>query len=181
MVAAGVGHHAVGAEVVAAPHDRDESADAVFVEPHGGDFGVGLLGGEQHVDPLAARFGFANESRQVAIGVRPGYDVDARRPFEQLFLQPLGHAAEDADDQRGFVAPQPFHVGQPAPDALLCIVADRAGVYQDHVGLLLVFGVDVALLLHYRNHDFRIADVHLTTVGLDVEFSACPRKRPQGI
>ena len=56
------------------------------------------------------------------------YDVDARRTLGESFLQPLGHAADDADHQSGTEFAVTFHLGQPAPDALLGVVADRAGV-----------------------------------------------------
>ena len=85
LTAPGVGNHAVGAEVVAPAHDRHEGAHAVAVEAHGGDLGVGLLGRKQHVDALAARLGAAHQARQVAVGVRPGHDIDARRSLRPAF------------------------------------------------------------------------------------------------
>ncbi len=181
LAAAGVGHHAVGAEVVAAAHDGDEGADAVLIQPHRGDFGVGLLGGEQHVDPLAARLGLADQARQIAVGIGPGDDVDPGGALDELLSQTLGHAADDADDERGTGFPQPFHLGQAAPDALLGVVADGAGIDEDDVGLLGIVGMDVALLLHDRDDDLRIADVHLAAVGLEVELTTDARKGTQRI
>ena len=42
-------------------------------------------------------------------------------------------------------------------------------------------GIDIALLLHDRNDDFRIADVHLTAVCFDKKFTARTLQRTQSI
>lgn len=52
FAAAGIGHHAVGTEIIASAHDGHIGAHAVAVEPHGGDLGIGLLRGEQDVHAL---------------------------------------------------------------------------------------------------------------------------------
>ena len=178
LAAPGVGDHAVGTEVVAPPHDRHEGAHAVAVEAHGGDFGIGLLGRKQHVDTLAARLGLAHQARQVAVGVRPGHDIDARRSLDQLLAQAFGHAADDAHDKTRIRAPVAFHLGQTAPDALLGVVADRAGVDQDDIGLADAVRIDIAFALHERNDDLRVADVHLAAVGLDEKFASGALQRP---
>ena len=64
---------------------------------------------------------------------------------------------------------QTLHLRKASPDALLGIVANRAGVNQNHISLLDILGVDVAVLLHNRYHNLRIADIHLATVGLNEE------------
>ena len=181
FAAAGIGHHAVGAEVVAAAHDGDEGAHAVAVEPHGSDLGIGLLGREQDIDALAARFGFAHKPGQVAVGVRPGHDIDAVRSFDQLLLQALGHTADDAHDQSGVGPAVAFHLGQTAPDALFGIVADRTGVDQDNVRLVDPVGIYVPLALHHGDHDLGVADIHLAAVGFDKKFASGARQGAQCI
>ena len=169
-----VGHHAVGAVVVAAAHDGHEGAHAVAVEPHGCDLGVGLLARQQDVDPLAARTGFAHQLRQVAVGVWPRYDIHGILAFGQALLQPLGHAADDADEHPLPAAAQAPQLGQTAPDALLGIVADRTGIDQDDVRLPGIVGVAPPFALHDRHDDLRIADVHLAAVGLYEQFFTLP-------
>jgi hypothetical protein len=66
---------------------------------------------------------------------------------------------------------QAAHLSQTTPNALLGIVANRAGVNKDYIRLLNLIGVEVTLLLHYGNHNLGVADIHLTTVGFDKEFA----------
>ena len=138
-------------------------------------------GREQDIDALAARFGFAHKPGQVAVGVRPGHDIDAVRSFDQLLLQALGHTADDTHDQSGVGPAVAFHLGQTAPDALFGIVADRAGVDQDDIGLTDILGVDVSLPLHQGDHDLRVADIHLAAVGFDKKFASGARQGAQCI
>ncbi len=181
FAAAGVGHHTVGTEIIASAHDGHIGAHAVAVEPHGGDLGIGLLRGEQDVHPLAARLGLAHQARQVAVGIRPGHDVDAVRALDQFLLEAFGHAADDAHDEPRFGPAVAFHLGQTPPDTLLGIVADRAGVDQDDIGQADILGVDVSLPLHQGNHDFRVADIHLAAVGFDEKFASGARQGAQCI
>ena len=69
-------------------------------------------------------------------------------------------------------------LGQTAPDALLGVVADRAGVDQDDIGLADAVRIDIAFALHERNDDLRVADVHLAAVGLDEKFAPGALQRP---
>ena len=181
LAAPGIGHHAVGTEVVASAHDRHEGAHAVAVETHGSDLGIGLLGREQHVDALAAGLGLADQARQIAVGVGPGHDIDAVGPFDQLFAQTLGHAADDAHHQPRTFAPVALHLGQPAPDALLGVVADRTGVDEYDIGLVDPVRIDVTLALHDGDDRLGVADVHLTAVGLDEQPASRSFERPQCI
>ena len=61
---------------------------------------------------------------------------------------------------------------------LLGIVADRAGVDQDDIGLADAVRIDIAFALHERNDDLRVADVHLAAVGLDEKFASGALQRP---
>ena len=58
--------------------------------------------------------------------------------------------------------------------ALLGVVAYRAGVYQYDIGLFGTVGIDIAVLLHYRDDDLGIADIHLTAVGLYEQLRPAP-------
>ena len=51
------------------------------------------------------------------------------------------------------------HLPQTSPNALFGIISDRTGIDQNDIRLLDLVGIDIALLLHDRNDDFRIADV----------------------
>ena len=73
------------------------------------------------------------------------------------------------------------HLPQTPPNTLFGIISDRTGIDQNDIRLLDLVGIDIALLLHDRNDDFRIADVHLTAVCFDKKFTARPLQRTQGI
>ena len=64
---------------------------------------------------------------------------------------------------------------------LLGIVADRAGVDQDDIGLTDILGVHVSLPLHQGDHDLRVADIHLAAVGFDEKFASGARQGAQCI
>ena len=66
-------------------------------------------------------------------------------------------------------------------NALFGIISDRTGIDQNDIRLLDLVGIDIALLLHDRNDDFRIADVHLTAVCFDKKFTARTLQRTQSI
>ena len=54
-------------------------------------------------------------------------------------------------------------------DLLLGLIADRAGVIEDEVGIF--FALDLAIALRdERAHDlFRVVEIHLAAKGLDVK------------
>ena len=175
----GVGHHAVRAHVVTAAHDRHESADAVAVEPHGRDLGIGLLLRQQHVDRPGSVARLPEEAGQVAVGVRSRHDVDRTVALEQSLLEPLGHATQYADPYAGLFSLERAQFAQPGPNALFRVVADRAGVQQNHVGFFDALGVTVAFVLEDRKHDFAVACVHLAAVSFDIELAAVARERTE--
>src|SRR5690606_32699293 len=101
-----------------------------------------------------------------------------------------GDAAADADDHLAAAFLQRLPAAELAEHLLLGLLADRAGVDQDDVGLLRVVGQLQALVLgEHVGHAGRVVLVHLATVGLDVELAAGPagngarsgaRQRDQG-
>src|SRR5262249_49084513 len=92
---------------------------------------------------------------------------DMRRALEDLLAFLLRHAAENGK-ALPFLA-QLLEIGEAVEDLLLGLIADRAGVIEDEVGVFLARDLPVALG-DERAHDlFRVVEVHLATEGLDVE------------
>lgn len=174
-------HHAVRTIVVAPAHDGDITAHAVAIEPHGSDFGVGFLAGKQDIDAPAPFARFAHQAGQVAVRIRTGDDIHGVLPFEQPFPQTFGHTTDNTDEHSRPAAAQMSHLPQTPPNALFGIISDRTGIDQNDIRLLDLVGIDIALLLHDRNDDFRIADVHLTAVCFDKKFTARTLQRTQSI
>ena len=168
--AAGIRDDAVGADVVAAAHDGDEGGDAVGVHADRGDVAVGLLAGQQHVDLRVALGGRGEQARQAPVRVRTSHDVHFAR-LQQGVLEPLGHAAEDAHDHVGAGLAVDVELADAAQDALLGVVADRAGVGQDHVGLVDLFGADISFAAQDGEDHFRVRYIHLAAVCLYVNLS----------
>ena len=102
--------------------------------------------GEQRVDLLAVHGDGGRQARQVAVGVGAGDDIDGGI-LQQFFLQAFGHAAQDADDDAFAALLLLAENVEPTQDALLCIVAHRAGVDQDQVGLFHPLAARIACLL----------------------------------
>ena len=138
-------------------------------ELEGQDLAVSLGRGKLDVDGLLALLGCGNEVGKVHVGIRAGDEVHVVL-VEELLLDALGHAAEDADDEALLVLPQGMEILEAAVDFLLGVVADGASVDEDGVGI----GDDVrhfvAGHLHDGGDDFAVGDVHLAAVGFDVQF-----------
>ncbi len=90
-----------------------------------------------------------------------------RRALENPLALLLRHAAEDGKPLPFLL--QLFEVGQAMKDLLLGLIADRAGVVEDEVGIFLALHLLVAFR-DERAHDlFRVVKVHLAAKGLDVK------------
>jgi hypothetical protein len=113
--------------------------------------------------------GSSDEIRKIAVGVGTYDDVDQLFLFEQLGLQPFGHAAEHTHDLVGFAVLTVAKVPQPTPHALLGIVADGACVQQDQVGFFQHPGGGVAAIAEDGCHDLAVGKVHLAAVALQVK------------
>ena len=164
---AGVRHHAVGAYIVAAAHDGDESRYPVLVRAHGGDIGVGLFAGEQYVDLRAVRADGFQQAGQGTVGVGAHHQVYLVR-VKELVLQALCHTAHDAHHQAGPIGTQPVEDLDAAPDALLGVVADAAGVGHHQVGLFHNLCAPVAGIGQYGENHLGVIDIHLTPVSFDI-------------
>ena len=174
--AAGIGHDAEGAELVAALLDREEGR-------HAAALGLGLrrcgqvielvLDGEFRVDDaIGARL--LQERRQVVIVLRPDHHVDGGRPTQDLLALRLRDAAGD-DDLRlpamglAFLL-QLAHATELGINLFGGLLADMAGVEDDEVRLLHRLGFAVAFGRQHVRHALGIVDVHLAAIGFDENF-----------
>ena len=160
---AGVRHDAVGADVVAPAHDRDECGHSALVYADGIDVGVSLFAREDYVY-LGMAFGCGLEQfGKAPVGVGAGHEVDPAIG-QELFLHTLSHASEDADYHRTGLALK-HELADAAEDPLLGVVADRAGVGHYHVGLVDRLRAHIAMGSEYRENHLRVGYVHLAAVS----------------
>ncbi len=178
--AARVGHDAEGAELVAAFLHGDEGRDAArprLLEARRREEGELVLDRKLGCDhaPLAGeQFG------QAVVALRPDHQIDHRRAPDDLFPLRLRHATRDRDRHaapgaRGALLHR-AHAPEFGIDLFGRLLADVAGVENDQVGVLRRGGLDVPLGRQQIRHTMRVVDVHLATVGFDVELalhSAC--------
>jgi len=169
LLATGVGHHAEGAVLAAAFHHRDEGAGAV----HAGfrqavellDFGEGNV----HLGGLGHPRGI-DHFRQAVQGLRAEHHVDVGRTVADRRAFLAGHAAADADHQVGVLQFQLAPAAELGEHLVLGLLADRAGVEQDDVGILRPIGDFQGLMLAQQvDHARAVVLVHLATVGFDIE------------
>ena len=88
-------------------------------------------------------------------------DVDEREPREHLVLDRLGPAAADADHAVGSLALEPLGLAEVSDEPVVGVLADRAGVEQDQVGLFAALGLAVAERLEHPLHPLGVVLVHL--------------------
>ena len=62
-----------------------------------------------------------------------------------------------------------LQLADPAPNAPFRVLANRAGVHEDHIGALGCVHAHEALVDEQPLHQLGVVDVHLTPVGLDVD------------
>ena len=173
--AARVGYDAESAGVVATPHDGHERRVSSLLA-HGDDIGVGLLHGQLNVHGLlAGARDRLDEVGEVSVRVRARDEVRELVSLQQLGLEPLGHAAEDANHGllRFLLLPaKRLEVREPLPDLGLGLVPDGAGVDEDDIGIVHFRGLVVSAVLEDREHHLAVVDVHLAPVGLHVHVLA---------
>ena len=89
------------------------------------------------------------------------------RLAEEPGSKPLRHASRHAHDRAGLHVALQF---TEAPDhALLRVLANGAGIHEDHVGAIGGGRRRVAGRRERAEHQLGVAHVHLATVGLDVD------------
>ncbi|MPL97135.1 hypothetical protein SDC9_43323 [bioreactor metagenome] len=167
--AAGIGHDAEGAELVAAFLHRQEGGGATGRRAFGQLVEL-VLDREFGVDGALAAGGGGDHLGQAVIVLRTDDQIDERHPAHDLGALGLRNAAGDADLQIGLrllERAQPAEVGI---DLLGRLLADVAGVEQHHVRLGRIVCQHIALRAHGLGHALAVIDVHLAAVGLDVQF-----------
>ncbi len=167
--ATGIRHDAVGAHVVAAAHDGNESGDAVLVRTHGRDVGISLVAGKENVDLGTVGRDGLQQPRQRPIGVR-AHDEVHLLCIQQLVFQAFRHASNDAHHGSGTLLPLQVELLDPAPDPLFGIVPHRAGIGHDEVRFLHVLRPLISLLRQDGKDDLGVIDIHLTPVCFDIGF-----------
>ena len=95
-------------------------------------------------------------------------DVDVRVEVEQPLPLRLGIAPADCDHLVGIVRLQRLRLGKVGGETLIGLLADRAGVEDDHVGFLLHRRLAEPELLEHALDSFRIVGVHLAAECRDV-------------
>ncbi len=98
LTASGIGHYAVGAEVVASAHDADEARHSVAGNLHRYYVTVGFGCGKFYIYSLLTRLHRCKQRRQVEIGIRAGHKIHSV-VFDKVILNALGHAAYNAHRQ----------------------------------------------------------------------------------
>ena len=95
-------------------------------------------------------------------------DVDEREAREHLVLDRLRPAAADADDTLGSFALEPLGLAEMGDEAAVRLLADRARVEQDQVGLARARRLGVAERLEHALHALGVVLVHLAAERGDV-------------
>ena len=83
-------------------------------------------------------------------------DVHERELREDLVLHRLGPAAADADDALGILALQPLRLAEVGSELVVGLLADRAGVEEDEIGLAAGGRLAVAQRLEHPLHALRV-------------------------
>src|SRR5690606_13177675 len=169
FVPARVRNDAEAAVLAAAFHDRDEGARAFAARRR---HPVELLDlGEADVD-LRTAGGAATLDHlgQAVQRLRPEDEIDVgRAPDDRLALL-AGDAAADADQQIGSLALERARAPELGDHLLLCLLAHRAGVEQDDVGVLDAVGPARAFARRQDvGHAVGVVLVHLAPEGADVQ------------
>ena len=166
FTAACIGHDAVGAEVVAPSHDADKAAHLAAAHTRRDDVAIGLGRGQLGVDGLLAPLGKSDECGQFQIGIRTSHHINVMLTDEH-FLQALGHTADNADDQAALpLVAVGVQLVKARENLLFSIVAHRARVDENSIGLIDRLARLITCHLHYRGHHFAVGHIHLAAVGL---------------
>ena len=169
LIAARIRHDAKAAVLAAALHDRHRRPGAQRARLRQAIEFLDFR--KAHVDySAAARPELIEHLRQAVNGLRPEHQVDERRPRTDRRAFLAGDTAADADDQLRSQQLESAPLTEQRVHLLLCLLAHRAGVHQQHVGVRRILGrrQTHSRAQHVR-HTRGIVLIHLATKGLDVE------------
>ena len=163
--AARIGHHAIGAELVAAFLHGEEGgrADPPAFGQRGelGDRGHVGIGRAFALHRAVQHFG------QAVVGLRADDHAHRGRAFHDLLALGLRDAARDRDHRRLGLR---LALGQAADvriDLLRRLLADVAGVEHHQIGVLALGRRRNALRIEHLGHALAVIDVHLAAEALD--------------
>ena len=165
--AAGVGHDAERAELVAALLDGHEGRDAATADRPGRACGkmVELVLGREIGGDDGPKPRFAQELGQAVKALRTDHDIDRRLAAQDFRALRLGKAAGD-NQRRPLPRPAAFvlelaQLAEFGIDLLRRPFANMAGVEDDEVGVLDRASLAVAFLGRDVRHSLGVVDVHL--------------------
>ena len=174
--AAGIGHDAEGAELVAAFLHGDEGRNAAGEDRRRlrrRQMAELVLGRQFRIDDAAA-LRLRQQFRQAVIGLRADDEVDGR--LAPLDLGAFGLRDAAGDDELGLaslrfaLALQVAQLAELGIDLVRRPLADMAGIQQDEIGVVGRRSLDITLLAQDVGHALAVIDVHLAAIGLDVDF-----------
>ena len=170
-----IGHNAIGAEIVAAAHNRDKARHPVAGDSGRDDFAVCFGGRQLDIDGFFATLGGGKKGGEVEVGVGTGDEVDTV-VFDEGVADTFGHASDYADDEpwrSAAFAAKSGDLFKAMDDFLLGVVAYGASVEKDGIGQGDIVGDSIAGHFKDRGDDFRVGDIHLTSVCFDEKTSVC--------
>src|ERR1017187_4894809 len=144
----------------------------------GGKLGLESLVGLAIIEPCDAigpGLDLNQHGWQVAVRGRPRDQGDVGCALEDLFALLLSHAAKNGEALPFLV--QLLEIRQPVEDLLLRLIADRAGVVNDEVGVLFALHLRITLGDERSHNLFGVVEVHLAAEGFDVKRCAAAARR----
>ena len=166
LAAARRGHDAVRAVAVAADGDLHPGLD--LARPLGRQVAREALELEEALRRERVR---GEELGELVDLARAEGDVDERELAEDLLLDRLRPAAPDADQPLGVAPLEHLGLVQVRDEAVVRLLADRARVEQDQVGIGALGHLAVAERVEHPLHPLGVVLVHLAPEGGDVERS----------
>ena len=106
----------------------------------------------------------------LVVFLRADDEIEVRDALEKLLPAGLRHAAHEAIDHVRALLPLRTHDAHFPERLLLRLVAHRAGIDQDRVGVLFRRRQGVAALGEHPRHLLGVALVHLAAAGLEINF-----------
>ncbi len=162
------GHDAERAAVVTADLDRDPGA-VVDLPPSGQGRRVGLVLIEDLDDRDTGAVGLCEERRGVRQVVGAEHDVHVTGPLDDEIPVLLGQAPSDRDLQVRAGVLQGLEVPERPVELVVGVLADAAGVEDDHIGRSEIVGRFHALGREEAGDPLGIVLVHLAPEGAHVE------------